>query len=56
MTADKDGFTYEANPRHTDLFLSSLNLDESSGAVTPGVKPTDRDEHAIKSNEPDVAL
>ena len=56
MTADKDGLTYEADPRHTDLLLSSLNLEDSSGAVTPGVKPTDRDEHAIKSDEPDVAL
>ena len=56
VTADKDGLTYEADPRHTDLLLSSLNLEDSSGAVTPGVKPTDRDEHAIKSDEPDVAL
>ena len=42
---------YEADPRHTDLFMSSLNLNESNSSSTPGVKPTDRDEFAEKSNE-----
>ena len=52
---DEDGLTYEADPRHSDLLLSSLDMAECTGAATPGVKPLDRDEHAIKSDEPQEA-
>ena len=44
--------TYEADPRHSDLLLASLSMTECTGAATPGVKPLDRDEHAIKTDEP----
>ena len=30
------GLTYEADPRHTDLLMSSLNLKSDSSAATPG--------------------
>ena len=53
MTITDEGLTYEADPRHCDLLSSSLNLADASSAATPGVKPIDRDEHAIKSNEPE---
>ena len=32
--------------------LASINVTECTGATTPGVKPLDRDEHAIKTDEP----
>ena len=51
MTITDVGLTYEADPRHCDLLSSSLNLADASSAATPRVKPMDRDEHAIKSNE-----
>ena len=56
MRVDQDGVTYEADPRHTDLLLSSLNMADCTGAATPGVKPLDRDEHAIKLDESSQAL
>ena len=53
VSVNSSGLTYEADPRHCDLLMSSLGLSESSKAATPGVKPTDRDEFAEKSDEPD---
>ena len=47
----QDGFTYEAEPMHTDLLLSSLDLVGCTGAATPAIKPVDRDEHAVKLDE-----
>ena len=44
---------YEADPRHVDLLMSSLNLVESNSVSSPGQKPSDRDEMAIKLNEDD---
>ena len=52
MRVEEEGLTYEADPRHTDLLLASLNMSECTGEATPGVKPLDRDEHAIKTDEP----
>ena len=43
VTVNSAGLTYEADPRHCDLLMSSLELSENSKAATPGVKPTDRD-------------
>ena len=51
VSVDESGLTYEADPRHTDLLMSSLNLSSANASATPGVKPTDRDEFAIKSDE-----
>ena len=51
VTLDGDGLTYEADPRHCDLLMSSLDLTTSSSAYSPSVKPTDRDDHAQKHNE-----
>ena len=51
VTLDSEGLTYEADPRHTDLLMSSLSLTESSSASSPGVKPTDRDDTAQKRDE-----
>ena len=56
ITYTHQGLTYEADPRHTDILLSSLNLIGGSAAATPGVKPTDRDEHALKSDEGEPSL
>ena len=52
VSVDESGLSYEADPRHVDLLMSSLTLDEKSHAATPGVKPTDRDDFANKSDEP----
>ena len=51
VTLDDDGLTYEADPRHCDLLMSSLDLSSSSSASSPGVEPTDRDDHAQKHDE-----
>ena len=47
------GLTYEADPRHTDLLISSLKFTSANSKSTPGVKPHNRDELAVKVNEPD---
>ena len=36
--------------------MSSLNLNSSNSSATPGVKPHDRDDVAIKDNEPETPL
>ena len=54
MTLEEDGLTYEADPRHADLLMSSLGLTAANHAASPGVKPSDRDDHAQKHDEPDV--
>ena len=52
VTLTPQGLTYEADPRHVDLLLSSMGLLGSSGAATPGQKVSDRDEGAHKEDEP----
>ena len=54
VAVDADGLRYEADPRHGDLLSASLNLSSDSSAVTPGVKPVDRDANAVKSDEPNL--
>ena len=56
VSVDSNGLTYEADPRHGDLLMSSLNLNLSNSSATPGVKPHDRDDLAIKENEPETPL
>ena len=51
VTASDQGLTYEADPRHCDLLMASLNLTSTSSAASPGVKPTDRDDSAQKHDE-----
>ena len=53
VSINSTGLTYEADPRHTDLLMSSLNLSEANAAGTPGVKPSERDDLAVKTDEPD---
>ncbi len=52
VSVNEHGLTYEADPRHTDLLMSSLDLTEANSSSTPGVKPTDRDDLADKVDEP----
>ena len=47
------GLTYEADPRHTDLLMSSLNLTSANSSSVPRLKPHDRGDLAVKVNEPD---
>lgn len=56
VSVDSNGLTYETDPRHCDLLTSSLNLNSSNSSATPGVKPHDRDDLAIKENEPETPL
>ena len=53
ITLTEQGITFEADPKHHDLLLSSLELTSASASATPGVKPQDRDEFATKENEND---
>ena len=53
--ADSSGPTYEADPRQRNLLVSSLKPNPSNSYATPGVRPNDRDEFAIKKNEPSEA-
>ena len=50
VSVDESGLSYEADPRHCDLLMSSFTLDEKSHADTPGVKPIDSDDFADKSD------
>ena len=50
----KEGLTYEADPRHCDLLLNSLSLDSGNTSATPGIKPVDRDDFSVKTNEPGI--
>ena len=45
--------TYEADPRHTDLLMSSLNLTSANSSSTSGANPHDRDDLPVKVNKPD---
>ena len=56
VSVDSNGLTYEAHPRYCDLLVSSLNLNSSKSSATPGVKPHDRDDLAIKENGPETPL
>lgn len=51
VTASDQGLTYECDPRHGDLLMSSLNLTSATSAASPGVKPTDRDDSAQKHDD-----
>ena len=48
VTLTDEGLTSEADPRHSDLLMSSLELTSSNSSATPEVKPHDRDELASK--------
>ena len=52
MAVTDRGLTYEADPGHTDLLVSLLDVTEANPSGTPGVKPTDRDDLADKTREP----
>ena len=52
----KDNFEIQVRGRlgnHTDLRMSSLNLTTTIYSSTPGVQPHDKDDLAVKVNEPD---
>ena len=54
VAVDDSGLRYEADPRHGDLLMSSLDLTSKSSAATPGVKPVDCDANTSKSDEPEL--
>ena len=45
------GLTYEADPRHADLLLSSMGLTASNSVATPGIKDPEADSAATKNDE-----
>ena len=53
ITLTETGVLYAAKPRHYELMIRNLGLDEAKGAVTPGVKPTNLDLEAIKEGKPE---
>ena len=56
VSVESNGLTYEADLRHCDLLMSSLNLNSSNSLATPGVNPHDWDGLAIEENEPETPL
>ena len=57
VAVNAQGLTYEADPRRTDLLMSSLDLNEANSWGKPGVKPTEQDELADKVDEsPNIKL
>ena len=50
-----DKITYEADPRHCDLLIPSLGLQNGSSVKTPGVKPTDLEGEAPKGEEGEIS-
>ena len=52
MAVTDRGLTYEADPRHSDRLMSLMDLTEANSSGTLGVKPTDRDDRADKTDEP----
>jgi len=55
VSVGEHGLTYEADPRHTDLLMASMNLTSANSSATPGIKPVDRDEFATKGDELDTS-
>lgn len=53
VSVDESGLSYEADPRHCDLFIKSLAVDDNTHAANPGVTRTDRDDVAEQSYEPE---
>ena len=51
IALSSSGLTYEADPRHTDLLMSSLGLTDSNAVAAPGVKEALRDDVAVKQDE-----
>ena len=41
ITITTKGVQYEADPRHAELMVRNLSLDDSKGVETPGAKPVD---------------
>mgnify|MGYP003334455616 CR=1 FL=1 len=51
---DERGLRYEADPRHCDLLIPSLGLQNGSSVKTPGVKPADPELEAPKGEEGEI--
>ena len=51
-----DGLTYEADPRHVELIIKALNLEDCKKVITPGVKTTyeqmEEEEHLKSGDDP----
>ena len=57
VSIDESGLSYEADPRHCDLLMSSLALDEKSHAATPGVKSEDPENFQLSDyTDPDAVI
>ena len=48
VTLTDEGLIYDSNPRRAELMARNLELEESKGAGTPGVKPPDISNEAVK--------
>lgn len=53
LTWNKDGASYEADPRHAGIVIEELGLKGAKGVVTPGTKEegTTKDDHEEKLDE-----
>ncbi len=47
----KDGIEYEADPRHGELVVKMLGLEDVNGVVTPGEKMEERESEPLGTGE-----
>ena len=50
---EPDGIRYEADQRHAEVLVNSLNLQEGKGAPTPGLQESSRDSEEMEDVELD---
>ena len=55
ITLTEHGLEFEADPRHVDLISRSLGLTSSNAVATPGLKETNADYDAEKSDDPTIS-
>ena len=48
VTLTDEGLIYESDPRHAELISRNVALEEGKGVGTPGVKPPDFSNEAVK--------
>ena len=48
VTLTDEGLIYESDPRHAELMARNLALEEGKGVGSPGVKPPDISNEAVK--------
>ena len=53
ITLTEHGVLYEADPRHSELMIRNLGLDDGKGVASPGTKSADVNSEAAKDGAPE---